>query len=143
LNENLDGINRMTKIKELILVVRKHIKIITKPHYVPSRSSPIQSYFLFSYSIRIHNQSDEAIKLISRYWHITDGSGFFEDIYGPGVVGKKPTIKPSTFFEYKSFCPLRTPVGSMRGTYGMVNEKGEEFDVQVDKFRLIASQVLN
>jgi len=81
--------------------------------------------------------------LISRYWHITDGSGLVEDIYGPGVVGKKPTIKPNTVFEYTSFCPLRTPVGSMRGSYGMVNETSEEFDVQVDRFRLIASQILN
>ena len=133
----------MTKIKELILVVRKHIQITAEPHYVPSRSSPIQSYFLFSYSICIHNQSDEAIRLISRYWHITDGSGLIEEVYGPGVVGKKPTIKPNTFFEYTSFCPLRTPVGSMEGSYGMVNEKGEEFDVQIDPFRLIASQILN
>jgi ApaG protein len=81
--------------------------------------------------------------LISRHWHITDGTGISEDIYGPGVIGKKPTIEPNTFFEYTSFCPLRTPVGFMEGSYRMLNKDGEEFDLKINKFRLLASQFLN
>ena len=101
------------------------------------------SYFLFSYLIEIKNNSNQTIKLISRHWHIKDGSGVSEDIFGPGVVGKTPTIKPNGVFSYSSFCPLKTPIGSMEGSYIMVNEEGEEFSVKIPVFRLIASQVLN
>jgi len=123
--------------------VHKQILITVDSHYVPDRSSPTQSYFLFSYSIRIHNDSKSPIILIGRYWHITDGSGISEDVYGPGVVGKKPTIEPNSFFEYTSFCPLRTPVGFMEGSYRVLNKEGKEFSVKIKKFRLLASQVLN
>ena len=119
------------------------IKITIDTNYVSDRSSPIQSYFLFSYSVHIENSSNNTIQLISRYWNITDGSGLSEDIYGPGVVGKKPTLGPKDTFSYSSFCPLRTPMGSMRGSYRMVDKHGVEFDVEIRPFRFIASQVLN
>ena len=123
--------------------MEKDIIVIAKPSYLPERSSPIQSYFLFSYLIEIKNNSNQTIKLISRHWHIKDGSGGSEDIFGPGVVGKTPTIKPYGVFTYSSFCPLKTPIGSMEGSYIMVNEQGEEFNINIPVIRLIASQVLN
>ena len=123
--------------------MEKDIIVSAKPSYAPERSSPLQSYFLFSYLVEIKNNSNQTITLISRHWHIKDGSGTSEDIFGPGVVGKTPTIKPGGAFSYSSFCPLKTPIGSMEGSYIMVNEKGEEFSVKIPVFRLIASQVLN
>jgi ApaG protein len=123
--------------------MKNDIIVRAKPSYVPERSSPIQSYFLFSYLIEIRNKSTQSIKLLSRHWHIKDGSGVGEDIFGPGVVGKTPTINPQGIFSYSSFCPLKTPIGSMEGSYVMANEKGEEFSVEIPLFRLTASQVLN
>tara|TARA_B100000519_G_C14035397_1_gene340113 strand:- start:201 stop:677 length:477 start_codon:yes stop_codon:yes gene_type:complete len=143
LNENLYGINRMAKTKGLSFMMLNNIKITIDPKYVPERSSPTQSYFLFSYRVMIENRSSAVVRLISRYWHITDGVGNSEDIYGPGVVGKKPTLEPGTSFEYTSFCPLKTPMGHMEGSYRMVDEEGKESDVTIPKFRLLASQVLN
>ena len=78
--------------------MEKDIIVFAKPSYVPERSSPIQSYFLFSYLIEIKNNSNQAITLISRHWHIKDGSGLSEDIFGPGVDGTTPTITPSGAF---------------------------------------------
>ena len=123
--------------------MEKDIIVSAKPSYVPERSSPIQSYFLFSYLVEIKNNSNQTIKLISRHWHIKDGSGASEDIFGPGVIGETPIIKPNGVFSYSSFCPLKTPIGSMEGSYIMVNGKGKEFSVKIPVFRLIASQVLN
>ena len=88
--------------------MEKDIIISAKTSYVPEQSRPIQSYFLFSYLIEIRNSSNQTIKLISRHWHIKDGAGASEDIFGPGVVGKTPTIKPNGVFSYSSFCPLKT-----------------------------------
>ena len=123
--------------------MEKDIIVSAKPSYVSERSSPIQSYFLFSYLIEIKNNSNQTIKLISRHWHIKDSSGLSEDIFGPGVVGETPTIKPKGVFSYSSFCPLKTPIGSMEGSYIMVNEKGKEFSVKIPVFHLTASQFLN
>ena len=133
----------MAKTKGLSFMMLNNIKITIDPKYIPDRSSPTQSYFLFSYHVVIENRSSVVVRLISRYWRITDGVGNSEDIYGPGVVGEKPTLKPNTSFEYTSFCPLKTPMGYMGGSYRMANEDGEESDVIIPKFRLLASQVLN
>ena len=123
--------------------MKNNIEILTRPDYLPDRSDPIKSYYFFSYQIKIVNRSVETIQLLSRYWHIVDGQGRAEDIYGPGVVGKTPVIKPNDLFEYTSFCPLPTPLGFMEGSYRMLDESGKEFDVPIERFQLVAPQVLN
>ena len=123
--------------------MKNNIEILTRPDYLPDRSDPIKSYYFFSYQIKIVNRSVETIQLLSRYWHIVDGQGRAEDIYGPGVVGKTPILKPNDLFEYTSFCPLPTPVGFMEGSYRMLDESGKEFDVPIERFQLVAPQVLN
>ena len=123
--------------------MKNNIEIFTYPDYLPERSDPIKCYFFFSYQIKIVNRSVETIQLLSRYWHIVDGQGRAEDIYGPGVVGKTPLLKPNDLFEYTSFCPLPTPLGFMEGSYRMLDESGKEFDVPIERFQLVAPQVLN
>tara|TARA_B100001769_G_scaffold166569_1_gene131034 strand:+ start:266 stop:637 length:372 start_codon:yes stop_codon:yes gene_type:complete len=123
--------------------MKNNIEIFTSPDYLPDRSDPIKSYYFFSYQIKIANRSEETIQLLSRYWHIVDGQGRAEDIYGPGVVGKTPILKPNDLFEYTSFCPLPTPLGFMEGSYRMLDESGKEFDVPIERFQLVAPQVLN
>ena len=123
--------------------MKNNIEILTSPDYLPERSDPIKSYYFFSYQIKIVNRSVETVQLISRYWHIVDGQGRAEDIYGPGVVGKTPILKPNDLFEYTSFCPLPTPLGFMEGSYRMLDESGKEFDVPIERFQLVAPQVLN
>ena len=119
------------------------IKIQAHPEFLPERSQPDKSYYFFSYKIKIINNSEIGVKLLSRYWHIKDGKGQTEDIHGPGVVGKTPSIKPKDVFEYTSFCPLQTPIGFMEGSYRMISENGKHFDVAIPRFKLIAPQFLN
>ena len=123
--------------------MKNNIEILTRPDYLPDRPDPIKSYYFFSYQIKIVNRSVETIQLLSRYWHIVDGQGRAEDIYGPGGVGKTPILKPNDLFEYTSFCPLPTPLGFMEGSYRMLDESGKEFDVPIERFQLVAPQVLN
>lgn len=59
-----------------------------------------------------------------------------EEVRGSGVVGEQPVLKPGMQFEYSSGCPLDTPHGEMRGSYQMVNSRGERFDAVVGAFRL-------
>ena len=123
--------------------MQNSIKIQTHPEFLPERSQPDKSYYFFSYNIKIINNSEIGVKLLSRYWHIKDGKGQTEDIHGPGVVGKTPSIKPKGVFEYTSFCPLQTPIGFMEGSYRMISENGKQFDVDIPRFKLIAPQFLN
>ena len=123
--------------------MKNSIEINVKPNYVPERSSPVRSYYLFSYHITILNRGGNQVELLSRYWHITDGHGNTEDIHGPGVIGEQPKILPGELFEYTSFCPLPTPMGFMEGSFRMVDDSGNEFDAIINPFRLVAPQVLN
>ena len=119
------------------------IKITVKSQYIAERSDPVKSYFFFAYHVTIANNGNTLAQLISRYWHITDANGNTEDVHGPGVVGEQPKLGPGEIFEYTSFCPLPTPLGTMEGSFQMVEENGRQYDAIINPFMLVASQVLN
>src|SRR5690348_2603089 len=76
--------------------------------------------WVFQYTVRITNQGSETVQLVSRHWIITDALDQVHEVRGPGVVGEQPVLEPGEAFQYSSWCPLKTPTGSMRGTYHMV-----------------------
>ena len=80
--------------------MENNIKIETHPRFLPERSDPIKPYYFFSYRVRIINNFEKTVQLLSRYWHITDGEGRVEDIHGPGVVGQTPSIKSKQTFRH-------------------------------------------
>jgi ApaG protein len=86
--------------------------------------------------VRITNEGDETVQLLSRHWKITDATGHTEEVKGPGVVGEQPVLAPGESFQYTSGCPLRTSTGLMHGTYQMVDEDGAHFDVEIAAFAL-------
>src|SRR5436309_10822253 len=100
----------------------------------PSRSNPKKRVWFFLYTIRLTNEGRETVQLISRHWIITDAMGHIEEVRGPGVVGKQPVLEPGESFEYTSGCRLETPFGSMRGTYQMVNDAQENFQIEIPHF---------
>ena len=104
--------------------------------YLPERSAPRDSQYLFAYHIKVSNEGDETAQLISREWVISDADGHVEHVKGPGVVGEQPVLMPGEAFEYTSGCPLTTPLGSMVGTYQMASPSGETFDVEIGRFEL-------
>jgi ApaG protein len=117
----------------------RNIRVRVHARYDPGRSSPQQSQWFFLYTVSITNESDETVQLMSRHWIITDGMGKVEEVRGPGVVGKQPVLGPGQSFEYTSGCPLTTPFGAMNGTYQMVNQAAEEFDIEIAPFTLTES----
>lgn len=111
--------------------------------YIAEHSRPEVGQWVFGYAVRITNEGEETVKLVSRHWVITDGNGEVEEVKGPGVVGEQPMLFPGDSHEYTSFCPLATPVGSMEGSYQMVTGSGETFDAQVAEFPLSDPRALN
>ena len=120
------------------------IRIEVESEYEPDRSSPFESYFFFSYQVRISNLGEETAQLVSRTWIITDSDGEVQTVEGPGVVGESPVLAPGEAFEYTSFCPLKTAVGAMQGHYGMrVVATGETFDAVIAPFTLAVPGSVN
>ncbi len=114
----------------------RKVRVQVEPSFVRDESDPSQDYYFFAYKVRIQNGGELPLQLMSRHWVIKDAFGNVEEVRGPGVVGLQPKLKPGEMFEYSSFCPLNTPTGSMQGTYQMVSEKGETFDVEIPLFIL-------
>ena len=116
--------------------VTQGVKVEVESEYVPDRSDPDRNLYFFAYHIKISNEGDRTVQLISRHWIITNGDGKTEEVEGPGVVGEQPTLEPGQAFEYSSFCPLNTSTGMMHGTYQMTTDDGEEFDATIPPFPL-------
>ncbi len=109
--------------------------------YIPERSEPERNLYFFAYHIRITNQGEMPARLVTRHWIITNAEGRVEEVKGPGVVGETPRLEPGETFEYSSFCPLSTPMGTMHGSYQMVTDDGRSFDAKIDPFTLAVEEV--
>ncbi len=119
------------------------IRVSVTSAFRPDRSEPGQGRWLFSYTVRLANEGDAAAQLVSRHWIITDANGEREEVVGEGVVGQQPQLSPGEQFEYTSFCILKTPHGSMRGTYQMVRSDGSRFDARIAPFPLVVPGAVN
>jgi ApaG protein len=116
--------------------VTHHIRVRVRAEYDPTRSNSLANQWFFLYTIEISNEGSRTVQLLSRHWIITDAKGQVEEVRGLGVVGEQPALAPGERFEYTSGCHLKTPFGSMRGTYQMVSENHERFDVEIAQFVL-------
>ncbi|MCC6214233.1 MAG: Co2+/Mg2+ efflux protein ApaG [Polyangiaceae bacterium] len=112
------------------------VLVQVESRFAPEHSDPGAGEWFFLYRIRITNEGDRTVKLLARHWVITDANGELEEVAGPGVVGRQPILEPGQSFEYTSGCPLKTPFGSMRGTYELVRQGGESFQARIADFAL-------
>lgn len=117
------------------------IRIQVVSEYLADHSD--RETYYFAYRVRISNVGDEAAQLVSREWIITDENGRVERVQGPGVVGEFPVIDPGQSFEYTSFCPLPTSMGTMHGSYTMKTRGGEQFEAAIAPFTLAVPGVVN
>jgi ApaG protein len=114
----------------------RDIKVTVSPNYLPEQSSPVQSHFVWAYTIRLDNMGDQRVQLESRYWHITDANGMVQEVEGPGVVGEQPTLRPGDAFSYTSGVVLHTSSGIMTGHYTMKTDHNEYFPIEIPVFSL-------
>jgi len=119
------------------------VEVKVQPDYVPEQSDPERGKYFFSYTISIFNLSEAACQLRSRHWLITDGDGNKQEVRGDGVVGKQPHLGPGSVFTYTSGVLLDTVVGTMQGTYHMVDNGNHPFDVAIEPFLLALPGKIN
>ena len=120
--------------------VTRNIEVTVTPRFLSERSSPENGYYFWAYTIEITNRGADTVQLKTRHWRITDAAGRLQEVKGAGVVGEQPVLRPGESFEYTSGVPLATPSGFMTGSYGMVTEAGETFEIDIPAFSLDSSE---
>ena len=119
------------------------IEIKVKTQYLSAQSAPEQNQYVFAYTITITNHGETPVQLLNREWRITDADHKITRVAGEGVVGQQPQIAPGESFSYTSGTVLATPIGSMQGSYGMIDAQGESFQVTIPSFRLAIPNILH
>jgi ApaG protein len=116
--------------------VTNNVRVEVESRYAPELSRPFQSQWVFHYTVKITNEGEETVQLLSRHWIIKDAVGHVEEKKGSGVVGAQPVLAPGEAFQYSSMSEIKTSTGVMRGTYQMVTAEGDHFDVEIAPFAL-------
>jgi len=119
------------------------VGVSVETEYIADQSDEAKDRFVFSYTVTIRNNGSIAAQLISRHWIITDARNQVQEVRGLGVIGAQPLLKPGESFTYTSGTALATPVGTMRGSYQMVAEDGNQFDAEIPEFTLSVPRVLH
>ena len=114
----------------------RQIKISVQTQYVEEQSAPQADRYVFAYTIDIKNCGNSASQLLRRHWIITDGAGDVEEVRGDGVVGEQPRLGAGDSFRYSSGAVLKTPVGTMQGSYEFVDAEERTFEVDIPVFTL-------
>jgi ApaG protein len=122
---------------------KSFIKVEVKTTYVESQSSTEENRYVFAYTITIRNEGHLNAKLLTRHWIITDANGKVQEVHGKGVVGEQPELAPGESYQYTSGTMIETPVGTMGGSYQMIDEAGEPFDADIPEFVLSVPRTLH
>jgi ApaG protein len=120
-----------------------NLAVSVSVQYIKEQSFPEKSQYVFAYTINLLNRGNVDVKLISRHWLITDADGKVEEVRGPGVVGENPELKPGEDFTYTSGAIIKTPVGSMQGSYQMKAIDGTSFEAEIAAFSLAQPNILH
>jgi len=119
------------------------IRVSVETQYVEEQSQVDHRRFVYTYTILIENQGDNAAQLISRHWIITDANEEVQEVIGQGVVGEQPYLKPGESYRYTSGVVLNTPTGMMRGSYTLRCDDGIEFKADIPAFSLVVPKALH
>jgi ApaG protein len=117
------------------LIVRVSVSFLSE------QSEPASGRWFWAYHIRLENEGEQDMQLLTRRWIITDGRGARHLVEGEGVVGEQPMLMPGQSYDYVSGCPLDTPTGSMEGSYQMISADGAIFDATIPRFALVGPEV--
>ena len=119
------------------------IEINVETTYLSNESNPDQNKYYFLYTVLIKNNSKKNAKLLSRHWIITDDNGKIQDVKGEGVIGEQPDIKPGEEFQYTSGTMIETSLGTMKGSYQMIDDEDNYFDAAIPEFVLSTPRIIH
>jgi ApaG protein len=112
------------------------INVSVDVEYLQKQSTLEENQFAFAYHITITNNSSYGIVLLHRHWIIIDANEQRQEVKGAGVIGEQPLIPSNAQYKYSSGTVLNTPIGTMQGSYHMVDEFGNPLEVPIKPFLL-------
>ncbi len=112
------------------------ITVRVRAQYAPEQSRTGADRWFWTYHIRVENDGDTPVQLLTRRWRICDARGAVHIVEGDGVVGEQPVIMAGGAFDYVSGCPLSTASGHMSGHFGMIGADGSHFIARIPGFSL-------
>lgn len=128
----------------MVSKVTEGVKVIVETYYQPDYSNPLSGEYMFAYRVTIENRNSFPVQVLSRHWHIFDSNATRREVQGDGVVGVQPVIKPGGRYQYVSGCNLKTEMGSMHGTYSVLDlDTQRTFDVRIPVFQMTAPFKMN
>jgi ApaG protein len=128
----------------MVSEITNGIRVSVQTEYQAYHSNPLKQHYVFAYRIRIENHSSKTVRLLRRFWEISDLNGNNYTVEGEGVVGLQPIIEPNESHEYVSGCNFETPLGKMSGFYTMEKlQNGQNFDVTIPEFVMVVPYLLN
>lgn len=122
---------------------RYECKVTVEVEFLAEQSDITLNRYAFAYHIKIINTGSVSAQLISRHWIISESDDKKQEVKGLGVVGEQPLLSPNQSFEYTSGTVLNSPMGEMRGSYQMVAEDGQQFEVDIPAFVLSMPRVIH
>ena len=123
--------------------ITEGVRVNVEAIYMETHSYPEKNRYVFAYRIRLKNFSQRTVQLLRRHWIITDSNGETNEVHGEGVVGEQPVLEPDQEYEYTSGSHLKSPVGTMQGSYQMETTDGEKFEVTIPCFTLAVPGAIN
>lgn len=119
------------------------VDIKVRTQYLKGESQPDQQRYVFAYTITITNKGPDPVKLLNRYWRITDANNKIQEVRGEGVVGQQPHLKMGESFQYTSGAMIGTKFGTMEGNYEMITDDGDTFEAPIPTFLLAQPNALH
>jgi ApaG protein len=122
---------------------KSNINVTVVTEFLVGQSKPEHDQYAFAYHITIENNSSQAVKLLARHWIIVDSNQQQKEVQGPGVIGEQPRIEVNERYQYSSGVVLKTPIGTMQGSYQMVNDLGHPVEAPISPFLLAVPNTVN
>ena len=122
---------------------KSNINVTVVTEFLIGQSKPEDEQYAFAYHITIENNSPQAVKLLTRHWIIVDSNQQQKEVQGPGVIGEQPRIEVNERYQYSSGVVLKTPIGTMQGSYQMVNDLGHPVETPIAPFLLAVPNTVN
>ena len=113
------------------------LRMTVETAYLQDQSDPDQGQYSWAYFILIENIGKDKVQLVNRYWRITDAKGRYQEVFGAGLIGVRPSLAPGENFSYSSGTSLATSSGFMSGSLELVEaESGERVRAETPPFSL-------
>jgi len=118
------------------------VSISVVPEYLDDESDIEEQRYCYAYTVTIHNLRTDSVQLLRRHWLVESNGTLVTEVKGDGVVGEQPVLAPGASYTYTSGTIIPDPLGAMEGSYFFENANGDEVEVSIPRFDLVAPSML-